>query len=84
MGLLDVLSGTAHGPRGNPDPATPGSGRGENLPITPRQLEAALGVHAIGDMMEEAMMEHNELLETLSRYLPCVIDHLNPRRKASE
>jgi uncharacterized protein YidB (DUF937 family) len=53
-------------------------GRGENLPITPRQLEAALGEHAIRDMMEQTGMERNELLETLSRYLPRVIDHLTP------
>jgi uncharacterized protein YidB (DUF937 family) len=52
--------------------------RGENLPITPRQLEAALGEHAIRDMMEQTGMERNELLETLSRYLPRVIDHLTP------
>jgi len=33
-------------------------------------------VHAIGDMMEETWMEHNEMLEALSRYLPRAIDHL--------
>lgn len=52
--------------------------RGENLPITPLQLEAALGEHAIKDMMEQTGMTRNELLETLSRYLPRVIDHLTP------
>jgi uncharacterized protein YidB (DUF937 family) len=29
-------------------------------------------------MMEQTGMERNELLETLSRYLPRVIDHLTP------
>jgi uncharacterized protein YidB (DUF937 family) len=54
-------------------------GRGENLPITPRQLEAALGEPAIGGMIEQTGMERNELLETLSRYLPRIIDHLTPQ-----
>jgi len=53
-------------------------GRGENLPITPRQLEGALGEPAISDMMEQTGMGRDELLETLSRYLPRVIDHLTP------
>jgi uncharacterized protein YidB (DUF937 family) len=52
--------------------------RGVNLPITPRQLEAALGEHAIRGMMEQTGMEREALLETLSRYLPGVIDHLTP------
>jgi uncharacterized protein YidB (DUF937 family) len=63
---------------GHGDLARSWVGRGENLPITPRQLEAALGEHAIKDMMEHTGMARNELLETLSRYLPRVIDHLTP------
>lgn len=51
---------------------------GENLPIAPRQLEASLGEHAIRDMTEQTGMARHELLGTLSRYLPRVIDHLTP------
>jgi uncharacterized protein YidB (DUF937 family) len=53
-------------------------GRGENRPITSRQLEAALGERGIRDLMEQTGMERDELLETLSRHLPRVIDHLTP------
>jgi uncharacterized protein YidB (DUF937 family) len=53
-------------------------GRGENRPITSRQLEAALGEHGIRDLMEQTGMERDELLETLSQHLPRVIDHLTP------
>jgi uncharacterized protein YidB (DUF937 family) len=54
-------------------------GRGENRPITPRQLEAALGEHEIRDLMDQTGMEREELLEMLSRNLPRVIDHLTPK-----
>jgi uncharacterized protein YidB (DUF937 family) len=30
-------------------------------------------------MIEQTGMERNELLETLSRYLPRIIDHLTPQ-----
>jgi uncharacterized protein YidB (DUF937 family) len=53
-------------------------GRGENRSISPRQLESALGENAIRDLMDQTGMERDELLDTLSHYLPRVIDHLTP------
>jgi uncharacterized protein YidB (DUF937 family) len=53
-------------------------GRGENRPISPEKLEAALGEHGIRDLMEQTGMERDELLATLSEHLPRVIDHLTP------
>jgi uncharacterized protein YidB (DUF937 family) len=53
-------------------------GRGPNRPITPQQLEAALGEDAIRDLMQQTGMEREELLETLSQHLPRAIDHLTP------
>jgi uncharacterized protein YidB (DUF937 family) len=53
-------------------------GRGPNRPITPQQLEAALGEDAIRDLMQQTGMEREELVETLSQHLPRVIDHLTP------
>src|SRR5436190_13178944 len=53
-------------------------GRGPNRPITPQQLEAALGEDAIRDLMQQTGMEREELLETLREHLPRVIDHLTP------
>jgi uncharacterized protein YidB (DUF937 family) len=167
MGLLDVLNGMQNGPRGQPQPSTPGSGgmskttmallaflaykaykglnqpqpaqagvpspnpgrepqepgglagvlrtifgggsvpgpvlsrgvgntvqdiersghgeiarswvaRGQNRPIAPEKLEAALGEEGIRDLMQQTGMERDELLATLSEHLPRVIDHLTP------
>jgi uncharacterized protein YidB (DUF937 family) len=53
-------------------------GRGQNRPITPEKLEAALGEVGIRDLMQQTGMERDELLATLSEHLPRVIDHLTP------
>ena len=53
-------------------------GRGQNRPITPEKLEAALGEDGIKDLMQQTGMERDELLATLSEHLPRVIDHLTP------
>ena len=53
-------------------------GRGQNRPIAPGKLEAALGEEGIRDLMQQTGMERDELLATLSEHLPRVIDHLTP------
>ncbi len=53
-------------------------GRGQNRPIEPEKLEAALGEDGIRDLMRQTGMERDELLATLSEHLPRVIDHLTP------
>jgi uncharacterized protein YidB (DUF937 family) len=53
-------------------------GRGQNRPIAPEKLEAALGEDGIRDLMQQTGMERDELLATLSEHLPRVIDHLTP------
>jgi len=53
-------------------------GRGQNRPIAPEKLEAALGEDGIRDLMQQTGMEREELLATLSEHLPRVIDHLTP------
>jgi len=53
-------------------------GSGQNRPITPDKLAAALGEDAIRDLREQTGMEREELLATLSEHLPRVIDHLTP------
>ena len=53
-------------------------GRGQNRPISPEKLEAALGEDGIRDLMQQTGMERDELLSTLSEHLPRVIDHLTP------
>lgn len=51
---------------------------GPNRSITPEKLEAALGEVGIKDLMQHTGMDRDELLATLSRHLPRVIDHLTP------
>ena len=53
-------------------------GRGQNRPIAPEKLEAALGEDGIRELMRQTGMERDELLATLSEHLPRVIDHLTP------
>ena len=53
-------------------------GRGQNRPISPEKLEAALGEDGIRDLLQQTGMERDELLATLSEHLPRVIDHLTP------
>jgi uncharacterized protein YidB (DUF937 family) len=53
-------------------------GRGQNRPISPEKLEAALGEDGIRDLMQQTGMERDDLLATLSEHLPRVIDHLTP------
>jgi uncharacterized protein YidB (DUF937 family) len=52
--------------------------RGQNRPISPEKLEAALGEDGIRDLMQQTGMERDDLLATLSEHLPRVIDHLTP------
>ena len=53
-------------------------GRGQNRPIAPEKLEAALGEDGIRDLMQQTGMEREELLDMLAEHLPRVIDHLTP------
>ena len=53
-------------------------GRGQNRPIAPEKLEAALGEDGIRDLLQQTGMDRDELLATLSEHLPRVIDHLTP------
>jgi uncharacterized protein YidB (DUF937 family) len=63
---------------GNGEIARSWVGRGQNRPIAPEKLEAALGEDGIRDLMQQTGMERDELLATLSEHLPRVIDHLTP------
>jgi uncharacterized protein YidB (DUF937 family) len=64
--------------RGHGDVARSWVNRGPNRPISPRNLEAALGEDAIKDLMQQTGMDREELLDVISEHLPRVIDHLTP------
>jgi uncharacterized protein YidB (DUF937 family) len=64
--------------RGHGEIARSWVGRGPNRPIGPDEVGEALGEDAVQDLMAQTGMEREELLVTLSRHLPRVIDHLTP------
>jgi uncharacterized protein YidB (DUF937 family) len=64
--------------QGHGDVARSWVGRGANQPISPRQLESALGESGMRDLMQQTGMEREELLDMLAEHLPRVIDHLTP------
>jgi uncharacterized protein YidB (DUF937 family) len=51
---------------------------GPNKPMTPQELETALGVERIQWLVEQSGMTKEELLAGLSRELPTVVDKLTP------
>ena len=64
--------------RGHGDIGRSWVSRGANQPISPAQLESALGERGIRDLMQQTGMEREELLDVLAEHLPRVIDHLTP------
>jgi uncharacterized protein YidB (DUF937 family) len=64
--------------RGHGDIGRSWVSRGANQPISPEQLESALGERGIRDLMQQTGMEREELLDVLAEHLPRVIDHLTP------
>lgn len=51
---------------------------GPNKPMTPQELEKALGAEKIQWLVEQSGMTKEELLAGLSRELPSVVDKLTP------
>ena len=53
-------------------------GTGPNKPVTPPELEQALGPDKINWLVNETGMSREELLKGLSRELPNTVDKLTP------
>jgi uncharacterized protein YidB (DUF937 family) len=53
-------------------------GIGENQPITPNQIEEALGPATIHALSRRSGLPSQELLTELSRHLPDIVDKLTP------
>ena len=60
------------------DVVGPWGGTGQNLPVQPDQLGAALGQDTISSMAGQLGMNNNDLLGQLSQMLPQVVDKLTP------
>src|SRR5690242_16301459 len=53
-------------------------GHEPNQPISPGNLESALGSDAIDALTKQTGMDRNALLDGISQYLPGLVDHLTP------
>ena len=51
---------------------------GQNLPVSPDQLQAALGADRIGALAQQVGMPAGDLSSQLAQYLPQVVDQLTP------
>ena len=75
-GLVDELEQKGLGP------ATKSwIGMGENQPVSPAQVNDALGANTLKDLAAKAGMSSEELAAKLSEYLPKAIDKLTPQGK---
>ncbi len=51
---------------------------GKNMPITPEQIQKALGTGVLAKLAAKAGVTPEEVSQRLSRVLPHVVDHLSP------
>ena len=53
-------------------------GTGQNLPVSPEQLQSVLGGEQIGTLAQQAGLSQGDLMGALSKMLPQVVDQLTP------
>ena len=51
---------------------------GDNVPVTPKDIEKTFGSDIIGQLADQFGLDKNELLQGLSEALPQVVDQLTP------
>ena len=59
-------------------------GTGQNLPISPAQLQQVLGNGQLQQLAAKMGMDQGQLTQELSHLLPRVVDHLTPAGKLPE
>jgi uncharacterized protein YidB (DUF937 family) len=72
--LLDSFSRAGQG-----DLADSWVSTGQNRPVTPQQLEQALGRDKIDNLSMRTGLPRDELLQQLSQHLPNAVDRLTPK-----
>jgi uncharacterized protein YidB (DUF937 family) len=72
-GLGDLIKQNGHG-----DKAQSWIASGPNKPVSPSDLEQALGPEKLSWLMQQTGMSREDLLSGLSRELPRVVDKLTP------
>ena len=65
-------------PGGLGDVAASWVGTGQNLPISPEQLQSVLGGDQIGALAQQAGLSQGDLMGQLAQMLPQVVDRLTP------
>ena len=76
-GLSDLLKQFQQ--TGHSDTANSWVGTGPNKEIAPNDLASALGAEKINTLMAQTGMSRDDLLQSLSEYLPQVVDQLTPQ-----
>ena len=79
-GLNDLLKQMHEAGQG--DVAKSWVGSGANKTISPNDLASALGADQVRALSAHSGMSQDDLLESLSQYLPQVVDHLTPNGRA--
>ena len=64
---------------GQGDTAESWVGTGPNKPVTPTQLEQAIGPEILDSLAKQTRLSRNELLARLSRELPDAVDKYTPQ-----
>jgi uncharacterized protein YidB (DUF937 family) len=72
--LVDRFKQSGHG-----DTADSWVGTGPNKPVTPPQLEQAIGPDVLSNLMKQTGLSRDELLARLSRELPNAVDKYTPQ-----
>jgi uncharacterized protein YidB (DUF937 family) len=72
-GLVDKFKQSGLG-----DVAASWVGKGENKPVTPQQLEEALGADKVAELAKEAGIPADKGAEVLSQVLPNVVNEMTP------
>ena len=76
-GLSDLLKQFQQ--TGQSDTANSWVGTGPNKAIAPNDLASALGAEKINTLVAQTGMSRDDLLQSLSEYLPQVVDQLTPQ-----
>jgi uncharacterized protein YidB (DUF937 family) len=59
-------------------------GTGENMSITPQQLQQAFGQQQVQHMAQQSGMGQDDMLQSLSQFLPGLVDHLTPQGRVPQ
>ncbi len=78
-GLIDQFAQSGLG-----DIAASWVGKGENKPVSPQQIEEALGAEKVAELAKEAGIPADKGAEVLSQVLPTVVDKMTPDGEVPE